>query len=50
MSKPESYDSIWEAIANTPGQAATLRARAELMRQIAAWRQVAEVRVSAQPG
>ena len=47
MSKPESYASVWDAIADTPGQAANLRARAELMQQIAAfvkrqgWRQVA---------
>ncbi len=37
MSKPESYDSVWDAIADTPGQAANLRARAELMQQIAAY-------------
>ena len=36
MSKAESYTSVWDAIADTPGQAANLRARAELMRQIAA--------------
>jgi predicted XRE-type DNA-binding protein len=36
MKKPESYGSVWDAIADTPGQAANLRARAELMRQIAA--------------
>lgn len=36
MSKRESYSSIWDAIADTPEQAANLRARAELMRQIAA--------------
>jgi len=36
MSKFESYASIWDAIEDTPGQAANLRARAELMRQIAA--------------
>jgi predicted XRE-type DNA-binding protein len=36
MNKAQSYDSIWDAIADTPGQAANLRARAELMRQIAA--------------
>jgi predicted XRE-type DNA-binding protein len=36
MSKPESYSSVWDAIADTPEQAANLRARAELMRQIAA--------------
>ena len=35
MRKPESYASVWDAIADTPRQAANLRARAELMRQIA---------------
>ena len=35
MSKPESYASVWDAIADTPEQAANLRARAELMRKIA---------------
>ena len=32
----ESYDSVWDAIADTPEQAANLRARAELMMQITA--------------
>jgi predicted XRE-type DNA-binding protein len=36
MSKPEKYDSVWDALADTPGQAANLRARTELMQQIAA--------------
>ena len=36
MRKSESYASVWDAIADTPEQAANLRARAELMRQIAA--------------
>ena len=36
MSKVETYSSVWDAIADTPGQAANLRARAELMQQIAA--------------
>jgi predicted XRE-type DNA-binding protein len=31
----ESYASVWDAIADTPEQAANLRARSELMRQIA---------------
>ena len=35
MSKPKKYASVWDAIADTPGQAANLRARAELMRQVA---------------
>jgi len=37
MKKPESYASVWDAVADTPGQAANLRARAELMQQIAAF-------------
>jgi predicted XRE-type DNA-binding protein len=37
MNKSESYASVWDAIADTPGQAANLRARAELMQQIAAF-------------
>ena len=36
MSKPETYTSVWDAIADTPEQAANLRARAELMQKIAA--------------
>lgn len=35
MSKPGSYTSVWDALADTPGQAANLRARADLMQQIA---------------
>lgn len=34
MRKTETYASVWDAIADTPGQAANLRARAELMQQI----------------
>ncbi len=37
MKKPETHASVWDAIADTPGQAANLRARAELMRRIAAF-------------
>ena len=33
---PESCASVWDAITDTPEQAANLRERAELMRQIAA--------------
>jgi len=33
--KAEGYASVWDAIADTPEQAANLRARSELMRQIA---------------
>lgn len=38
MSKPkiESYASVWDALADTPEESANLRARAELMQQIAA--------------
>jgi predicted XRE-type DNA-binding protein len=35
MSKIESYKSVWDAIADTPEEAANLRARADLMMQIA---------------
>lgn len=34
--KIEGYASVWDAIADTPEEAANLRARAELMQQIAA--------------
>jgi predicted XRE-type DNA-binding protein len=30
------YDSVWDALADTPEEAANLRARADVMRQIAA--------------
>lgn len=36
MKKIKNYASVWDAIADTPEQAANLRARAELMQQIAA--------------
>ena len=36
MSKVDTYASVWDAIADTPEQAANLRARAELMQQLAA--------------
>ena len=35
MSKSETFASVWDALADTPEQAANLRARAELMQQIA---------------
>lgn len=50
VSKIESYASVWDAIADTPEQAANLRARAELMQKIAAivqhegWTQVEAAR------
>lgn len=36
MTKTKTFDSVWDALADTPEQAANLRARADLMRQIAA--------------
>ena len=36
MKKPKSYASVWDAIADTPQEAANLRARAELMQKIVA--------------
>ncbi len=36
MSDTETYASIWDAIADTPEEAANLRTRADLMRKIAA--------------
>jgi len=44
--RSNTYGSVWEAIADTPEQAANLRARAELMQQIAeliqaeGWKQI----------
>lgn len=35
MKKIESYASVWDAIADSPEQAANLRARSELMKKIA---------------
>lgn len=35
MTKTETFSSVWDALADTPEQAANLQARAELMRQIA---------------
>ena len=36
MKRVKTYDSVWDALADTPEQAANLRARAELMQQIGA--------------
>ena len=36
MTKAETYANVWDALADTPEQAANLRTRAELMQQIAA--------------
>jgi predicted XRE-type DNA-binding protein len=35
MTEVQTFDSVWDALADTPEQAANLQARAELMRQIA---------------
>lgn len=35
MSNVETFSSVWDAVADTPAQAANFQARAELMRQIA---------------
>ncbi len=46
MTETQTFSSAWDALADTPEQAANLRARAELMRQIVAiiqasgWKQV----------
>ena len=34
MTEIETYSNVWDALSDTPEQAANLRARAELMRQI----------------
>ena len=36
MTRTDEFDSVWDALADTPEQAANLRVRAELMRQISA--------------
>jgi predicted XRE-type DNA-binding protein len=36
MTKSKEYESAWDAIADTPEEAANLRARSDLMMQIAA--------------
>ncbi len=35
MNEVETFESVWDAIADTPEEAANLRTRAELMRKIA---------------
>lgn len=35
MSRVESFDSVWDAITDSPAEAANLRMRADLMHQIA---------------
>lgn len=36
MTQIQAYDSVWDAISNTPEEAANLHARSELMQKIAA--------------
>jgi predicted XRE-type DNA-binding protein len=36
MIEIQTFDSVWDALADTPEQAANLQARADLMRQITA--------------
>ena len=35
MNKSEHYENVWDALADTAGEAANMRAKTELMRQIA---------------
>jgi predicted XRE-type DNA-binding protein len=50
MSKTETFNSVWDAIADTPEQAANLQTRSELMQKIAAiikandWKQIEAAR------
>lgn len=37
MSKKKRYDSVWNAIEDTPQQAASMRARAELLMALQSW-------------
>jgi len=34
MTDPETFANVWDALSDTPEQAASLRARAQLMREI----------------
>ncbi len=34
MTKIESYENVWDALADTAGEAASMQAKTELMRQI----------------
>ena len=34
MTKVESYENVWDAIADTAGESANMQAKSELMRQI----------------
>lgn len=35
MKNAETYENVWDAIADTPGEAANLKAKAELMHKLA---------------
>ncbi|KAF0164798.1 MAG: hypothetical protein FD157_1962 [Rhodocyclaceae bacterium] len=37
MSKPQRFASVWDAIEDTPQQAVSMRARAELMMAMQSW-------------
>ncbi len=37
MSKRQRFDSVWDAIEDTPQQAANMRARSELLMALQAW-------------
>ncbi len=37
MSKRQQFDSVWDAIEDTPQQAANMRARSELLMALQAW-------------
>mgnify|MGYP001228179170 CR=1 FL=1 len=37
MSKRQQFDSVWDAIEDTPQQAANMRARSELLMTLQAW-------------
>ena len=37
MSRKKRFDSVWDAIEDTPQQAASMRARAELLTALQAW-------------
>lgn len=37
MSRKKRFDSVWDAIEDTPQQAASMRARAELLMALQAW-------------
>lgn len=44
MSKAQRFSSVWDAIEDTPQQAASMRARAELMMALQSWVKAANVK------